>query len=51
MQGQGYIVDVTSLPNPVFAERERKRPPPWTLPAHGFLLAPLPYVGWMRKTQ
>ena len=26
----------------VFAERGRKRPPPWTLPAHGFFLAPLP---------
>ena len=26
----------------VFTERRRKRPPPWTLPAHGFFLAPLP---------
>ena len=26
----------------VFAERGRKRPPPWTLPAHGFFLASLP---------
>ena len=26
----------------VFTERGRKRPPPWTLPAHGFFLAPLP---------
>ena len=27
---------------PVFAEHGRKRPPPWTLTAHGFFLAPLP---------
>ena len=27
---------------PVFAERGRKRPTPWTLRAHGFFLAPLP---------
>ena len=27
--------------DPVFTERGRKRPPPWTLPAHGFFLAPL----------
>ena len=26
----------------VFAERGRKRPPPWTVPAHGIFLAPLP---------
>ena len=25
--------------------------PPWIPPAHGFFLAPLPEVGWMRKTQ
>ena len=29
-------------PQSVFAERGRKRPPPWTLPTHGFFLAPLP---------
>ena len=27
---------------PVFTERGRKRPPPWTLPGHGFFLASLP---------
>ena len=33
---------VPHLLTAVFAERGRKRPPPWTLPAHGFFLAPLP---------
>ena len=37
---------------PVFAERERKRPPPWTLPAHGFFIAPLLHcVEWGRHNE
>ena len=38
---QAYLIP-TSYINPVFAERGRKWPPPWTLLAHGFFLAPLP---------
>ena len=37
-RGQFHAVHLKA----VFAERGRKRPPPWTLPAHSFFLAPLP---------
>ena len=40
-RGQFHAVDLKT----VFAERGRERCPPWTLPAHGFFLAPLPSVG------
>ena len=35
----------------VFTDCVRFLLQPWIPPAHGFFLAPLPEVGWMRKTQ